>query len=69
MVVGAEHKVIQQRVEAGVLQDGLRAITSGLTPDSEVVVEGLQNAVPGNEVTPVEKAMAAPAAASSSQGS
>ena len=67
MLVAADHKVQQRRVEIGPVQDGLRAIVSGLEPDSAVVVDGLQNAVPGNAVTPSERpltpqAMAAAAA-------
>ncbi|MBS0578767.1 MAG: efflux RND transporter periplasmic adaptor subunit [Proteobacteria bacterium] len=53
LIVGADHKVQQRRVQIGTLENGLRAVTSGLEADSEVVVDGLQNAVPGNVVTPV----------------
>ena len=60
LVVGLDHKVLQQRIEIGTLQDGLRAVISGLAPDSEVVTDGLQNAVPGNLVTPVEAALTPP---------
>ena|SRR5450432_671404 len=62
LVVGPDHKVAQRRVETGTLQDGLRAVISGLEPDSEVVIDGLQNAIPGNLVTPVEAPLAAPPA-------
>jgi RND family efflux transporter MFP subunit len=62
MLVAADHKVQQRRVEIGPAQDGLRAILSGLEPGSEVVVDGLQNAVPGNMVSPIERPLAAPAA-------
>jgi RND family efflux transporter MFP subunit len=60
LVVGPDHKVVQKRVEIGTLQDGLRAVLSGLEPDSEVVVDGLQNAVPGNLVTAVEAPLTPP---------
>jgi RND family efflux transporter MFP subunit len=63
MLVAADHKVQQRRVEVGPLQDGLRAIVAGLDPDSEVVVDGLQNAVPGNSVTPNERPLTPPAVA------
>ena len=53
LVVGPDHKVAQQRITAGGVQNGLRAVTAGLTPESEVVVDGLQAAVPGNLVAPV----------------
>jgi RND family efflux transporter MFP subunit len=62
LVVGPDHKVLQQRIEIGTLQEGLRAVISGLAPDSEVVTDGLQNAVPGNLVTPVEAALTPPPA-------
>jgi RND family efflux transporter MFP subunit len=60
MLVAADNKVQQRRVEVGPVQDGLRAILSGLEPGSEVVVDGLQSAVPGNLVTPVERPLATP---------
>ncbi len=60
-VVSAEHKVVQQRVETGSVENGMRAILSGLAPDSEVVVDGLQNAIAGNTVTPVEQPLTPPA--------
>ena len=63
MLVAADHKVQQRRVEVGPVQDGLRAIVSGLEPDSQVVVDGLQNAVPGNTVTPSERPLTPPAVA------
>jgi RND family efflux transporter MFP subunit len=65
LVVDADHKVVQRRVETGALRDGLRAVLSGLEADNEVVVDGLQNAVPGNSVTPSERPLAAPAGAGS----
>ena len=61
LVVGPDHKVLQQRIEIGALESGLRAVLSGLSADSEVVVDGLQSAVPGNLVTPTEKVLSAPA--------
>jgi RND family efflux transporter MFP subunit len=62
MVVAADHKVEQRRVEVGAVSDGLRAILSGIEPDTQIVIDGLQNAVPGNLVSPVERALVAPAA-------
>jgi RND family efflux transporter MFP subunit len=60
-LVSAEHKVVQQRVETGSVENGMRAILSGLAPDSEVVVDGLQNAIAGNTVTPLEQPLTPPA--------
>jgi RND family efflux transporter MFP subunit len=65
LIVGADHKVLQQRVEIGALQEGgMRVIRSGLDPGSDVVVDGLQNAVPGNLVTPTAQTLTAAAAPS-----
>jgi RND family efflux transporter MFP subunit len=60
LLVGADHKVVQQRIETGPLENGLRAVLSGLDADSEVVVDGLQNAVPGNVVTATERQLPPP---------
>jgi RND family efflux transporter MFP subunit len=62
LVVGPDHKVVQKRIEPGTLQDGLRAVISGLEPDSLVVTDGVQNAIPGNVVTPLEVPLTPPAA-------
>ncbi len=59
-VVGADHKVVQQRVETGPVENGMRAVLSGLQADSAVVVDGLQNAIAGNTVTPVAQSLTAP---------
>jgi RND family efflux transporter MFP subunit len=64
LTVGANHKVLQQRVQIGAVQDGMRVILSGLDAQSDVVVDGLQNAVPGNLVTPTTQALSAAAAPS-----
>jgi RND family efflux transporter MFP subunit len=61
-LVSAEHKVVQQRVETGSVENGMRAVLSGLAPDSEVIVDGLQNAIAGNTVTPVEQPLTPPSA-------
>ncbi len=60
LVLRADGAVVQQRVETGLVQDGLRAIVSGLEPASLVVVDGIQNAVPGTVVAPTEQPMAVP---------
>jgi len=39
-------------VELGQLDDGLRVIKSGLSPDDQVIVNGLMRARPGSEVIP-----------------
>lgn len=60
-VVGQDNVVSQQRVQTGVHEDGMVAVT-GLDPDALVVVDGLQNATPGNPVAPMEHDLTAPAA-------
>jgi multidrug efflux pump subunit AcrA (membrane-fusion protein) len=62
LVVGADHKVVQQRIEIGPREGGLRAVLSGLSPESEVVVDGLQSAIPGSLVSPTERALTPPVA-------
>ncbi len=63
LIVAPDHKVTQQRVTIGAREAGLRAVLTGLSPESEVVVDGLQNAIPGNLVTPTQQPLAAPAGA------
>jgi len=64
LTVTPDHKVLQQRVQVGTVQDGMRVILSGLDAQSDVVVDGLQNAVPGNLVTPTTRTLTAAAAPS-----
>jgi RND family efflux transporter MFP subunit len=52
LVVGNENKVEQRYVEIGALRDGKRVITEGLKPEDQVVVKGIQRAIPGAKVTP-----------------
>ncbi|WP_199444697.1 efflux RND transporter periplasmic adaptor subunit [Acidocella aminolytica] len=60
-VVGKNNIVEQERVKTGIEEDGMVAVT-GLTADAQVIVDGLQNAAPGNAVEPTEKDIKAPAA-------
>ncbi|HVI27106.1 efflux RND transporter periplasmic adaptor subunit [Hansschlegelia sp.] len=52
MTVGPDNKVAPKVVELGQLDDGLRVIKSGLSPDDQVIVNGLMRARPGSEVIP-----------------
>lgn len=61
LTVTADHKVKQQRIETGPLENGFRAVLAGLDANSEVVTDGLQNAIPGNLVTPTERPLSPPA--------
>ena len=60
LTVGPDQKVRQQRIETGPLENGFRAVLSGLDADSEVVIDGLQNAIPGNLVTATERPLTPP---------
>jgi membrane fusion protein, multidrug efflux system len=60
LVVNDKNIVEERRVEVGDLIDGgLRIIRAGLRPNERVIVGGIQRAVPGNKVNPIE-AEAAP---------
>lgn len=57
LVVGADNKVEQRDIEASEdAEDGLRIVSKGLKADDRVVVGGIQRAVPGSAVKPVEQA-------------
>jgi len=62
LVVNKDNVVEQRKVEVGQLDGALRVITSGLTPDDQVVISGLQRAIQGAKVTPQQTAIAAPPA-------
>jgi RND family efflux transporter MFP subunit len=51
-VVGADNKVKQVKVQTGPLAQGLRVITTGLTANDLVVINGVQRAKVGAVVTP-----------------
>jgi RND family efflux transporter MFP subunit len=61
LIVGADHKVVQQRIEIGARAGALRAVLAGLNPESDVIIDGLQNAIPGNLVAATEHPLAVPA--------
>ncbi len=52
LVVNQQNVVEQRRVQVGELDHDLRAIESGLNPTDNVVVTGLQRAIPGEKVRP-----------------
>lgn len=61
MTVDAENKVVPRPVERGARFGNLRAITSGLTGDEQVIVNGLMRARPGSTVVPQKTEIEAPA--------
>jgi RND family efflux transporter MFP subunit len=50
-IVDKNNKVLLKRVTLGPVENGVRGIKQGLEPQDQVIVEGLQNASPGNQVT------------------
>jgi hypothetical protein len=52
MVVGSDNKVEQRRIETGRTYAGELEVASGLDPDEQVIVEGIQKVRPGLVVVP-----------------
>ena len=52
MTVAPESTVVAKPVEIGDLRDGLRVIRSGLTPNDQVIIDGIPQAAPGVKVAP-----------------
>jgi len=52
LVVNKDNVVEQKKVTTGQVFSGLRAILSGLTQDDQVIVSGIQRAIPGSKVEP-----------------
>jgi RND family efflux transporter MFP subunit len=58
LVIDAENVARPRYVTLGPVVDGLRVITEGLTPDDNVVINGLMRARPGTKVTPQQSSTA-----------
>jgi RND family efflux transporter MFP subunit len=56
-LVDGDNKVVQRRVRAGAVHDGLRVVAEGLQPDDRVIVGGLSRLRPGTAVRPREVEM------------
>ncbi len=54
LVMGQDNLVVLKRVVTGTLEQRLRAIVKGLDANDNVIVSGIQNATPGNPVTPIQ---------------
>jgi RND family efflux transporter MFP subunit len=52
MTVAPDSTVVAKQVEIGDLRDGLRVIRSGLTPNDQVIIDGIPHAAPGAKVAP-----------------
>lgn len=55
LTVDKDSKVVLKRVEVGSIEKGMQTILKGISPQDNIIVDGLQNATPGNQVT-VQKA-------------
>ena len=55
LVTDKDNKVVLKRVVTGSLKQGRRAILSGLNAQDFVIINGLQNATPGNPVAPQQE--------------
>lgn len=51
LTVDPNKKVIIKRVELGSVDKGMRVILKGISAQDDVIVDGLQNAIPGSPVT------------------
>jgi membrane fusion protein, multidrug efflux system len=52
MTVVPDGTVVSKQVEIGDLHGGLRVIRSGLTPNDQVIIDGIAHAAPGGKVAP-----------------
>lgn len=52
LVLGKDDTIEQRTVTTGSLVGSLRVITAGLKPDDQVIISGLQRAIPGEKVVP-----------------
>jgi RND family efflux transporter MFP subunit len=50
LVVNNENEVVLKHVTLGSIEQGVRAVTKGLDAQDNVIIDGLQNASPGNKV-------------------
>lgn len=51
LTVNKQHQVELKRVEVGSVENGRRVILKGISAQDDIIVEGLQNATPGSQVT------------------
>jgi multidrug efflux pump subunit AcrA (membrane-fusion protein) len=57
MTVSADGTVAPKQVEIGDIRGGLRVIRFGLTPNDQVIIDGIPYARPGSKVAPQELAI------------
>jgi hypothetical protein len=66
MTVAPNGTVVPKHVELGDLRGSLRVIRTGLTPNDQVIIDGIPHAAPGTKVAPEDGAISAAAAAGQS---
>jgi multidrug efflux system membrane fusion protein len=66
MTVAPNGTVVPKHVELGDLRGSLRVIRAGLTPNDQVIIDGIPHAAPGAKVAPEDGAISASAAAGQS---
>ena len=54
LTVDKDNNVVQKRVVVGALEQNVRVIIKGLDAKDNVIISGLQNAIPGHQVVPVQ---------------
>ena len=54
LIADKDNHVIIKRVVIGAKEKGERAVLKGLAAQDNVIVSGIQNAIPGNQVAPVQ---------------
>ena len=54
-VLDKNNNVLLRRVVLGGSDQGVRSITRGLNSEDNVVISGIQNAIPGRQVAPVQQ--------------
>ena len=59
LVLGKDNTIEQRSVTVGAQVGVLRVVETGLKPEDQVVVSGLQRAIPGDKVTPKEATITA----------
>ncbi len=59
LTVNTQNKVLLKRVTLGPKFQGRQGILKGLEKNDRVVVDGIQNAIPGNQVELIHKTEAA----------
>ncbi len=60
LVVDKDNVVEQRKVTTGQLYGQLRVVLTGLNADDEVIVSGVQRAIPGSKVAPQPAEIAKP---------